>query len=628
MKLPSINYLFEKAKISLLRFPITLLCAFIAVCIAIYLIEYQDDIKNFFPFINLLIVSALGIPLFFGLSIFISSKNYSLLTNLISHCLAGLILVAIYFSLPDSDSTHNTFIPYIRYGIFNIIVHLLVSFSPFIKGKKLNGFWNFNKILFIRFLTSVLYSGFLYVGLILALTSLNILFDIEIHEELYFEIYIVIIGIFNTWFFVSGIPTNLEELENINEYPKGLKIFAQYVLLPLLVLYLVILYAYGAKILIYWDWPKGIVSYLISCVSVLGILTVLLFYPYGLLKDNAWIKKFTKAFYFSLFPLIAILFIAIGIRIGDYGITINRYVIVLLGFWLIINASYFSFVRSNIKFVPMSLAIILGLMSFGPWGMFAISENNQTNRLLSILNNNNLIKNGKNVNEVIWETDSLPNQLYSITPNTNENILNDSLHNEVKSILDYLDDHHGLSKVRPLFQQNIDSLIIISLDSNKNINEARIYMQTMGLKYEHKYSSNNLNHFTYSSKEENLIPISTYDYLLNFNHYGYNRSVQLNTFVVDGLSYTLANNIEENDELTLLSENDTIHFNLNQMINHLKNEFGTGGESNIDKSKMTLKGESNTIRAKIQLQSISLEEVNDSTSQRSIQGSLFLKMKK
>ena len=124
-----------------------------------------------------------------------------------------------------------------------------------------------------------MYSGFLYVGLILALSALKLLFDIEIHEELYLEFYIVIIGLFNTWFFVSGIPSNLEELENVNEYPKGLKIFAQYVLLPLLVLYLIILYAYGAKILIFWDWPKGIVSYLISCVSVLGILTVLLFYP-------------------------------------------------------------------------------------------------------------------------------------------------------------------------------------------------------------------------------------------------------------------------------------------------------------------------------------------------------------
>ena len=150
MKLPSINYLFEIAKNSFLRFPITLLCAFIAVCVAIYLTEYSDQIKNIFPFINLLITSALGISLFFGLSIFTSSKNYNSLTNIIYHCAAGLILVTIYFSLPDSSDTHNTSIPYIRYGIFSIIVHLLVSFSPFFKEHRLNGFWNFNKVLLKR----------------------------------------------------------------------------------------------------------------------------------------------------------------------------------------------------------------------------------------------------------------------------------------------------------------------------------------------------------------------------------------------------------------------------------------------------------------------------------------------
>lgn len=460
MKLPSISYLFNKAKDSIVRFPLTILSSLISVCIAIFLVEFNDEILNFFPYINLLLTAALGIPLYFCTTIFIKKMNFNFKLKLICQIAATILLALIYFSLPNSDVTHNTSLPYIRYSIFNVIAHLLVSFIPYITSKKLNGFWNYNKVLFIRFLTSILYSGFLYIGLSLALLALNLLFDIDIHEELYFEFFIIIGGFFNTWFFVAGIPEELDELENITQYPKGLKIFSQYVLLPLLILYLIILYVYGVKILIFWDWPKGIVSYLISCVSILGILTLLLIYPYGNLKDNLWIKKFTNLYYYLLFPLIIILFIAIWLRIDDYGITINRYIIVLLGVWLSIISIYFSIRKTNIKFIPTSLAIILILMSFGPWSMFSVSENSQTKRLIKILEENSILKEGKVNNEVIWQTDS-SDVFNSGTVLTNEYLVNDSIHNEIKSILDYLDDHHGFLSIKTIFQQNIDSLIMI-----------------------------------------------------------------------------------------------------------------------------------------------------------------------
>ncbi len=626
MKLPSINYLFNIAKQSFLRFPLTLVSAFLGVYFAIYLTEFKDEIKNFFPFINLLITFALGIPLYFGLSIFTSSKKYSFSAKVIFQFFAGSILIAIYFSLPNSDHTHNTSIPYIRYTIFNIIVHLLVSFSPFFKGRKLNGFWNFNKTLFIRFWTSILYSGFLYVGLILALSALDVLFDIEIHEELYLEFYIVIVGLFNTWFFVSGIPENLEELETIDKYPKGLKIFTQYVLLPLLILYLIILYAYAAKILITWDWPKGIVSYMISCVSILGILNVLLFYPYGFLKDNKWINKFNRSFYFILFPLIAILFIAIGLRIEDYGITTNRYIIVLLGIWLTIVSGYFSSNKRNIKFIPMSLALILGLTSFGPWSMFSVSEKSQVNRLLSILNNNNLIQNEKIVNEVIWETDSLPNTFHSNTINTNENILTDSLHNEIKSIIEYLDNNHGFSEISELFVQNIDSLIVISLDSTKSRNEASIYMKSIGLEYVYKY--NDKNQYRYEAIKKNVIFVNSYDYLISFAFSEYARNSYSKSILIDSQSYELKFNANDNQVLSFISEDDTANFEIDNMIHTLAIEYGRERKSDIRQSKMTIENESNSFKLKVIINSINPEEINDTTKITSLNGNLFLRSNK
>ncbi|MCK4661487.1 MAG: DUF4153 domain-containing protein [Bacteroidales bacterium] len=627
MKLPSINYLISNSKESFLRFPLTIISSLVAVCIAIYMIEYKDNIENMFPYINLLLTAALGIPLYFCSTIFINRINLNKNLKIVSMIGATCLLIVIYFTLPDSNVTHNTSVPYIRYGIYNIIIHLLVSFIPYIHNKQLNGFWNYNKILFIRLLTSVLYSGFLYLGLVLALVALKILFNIDIQDELFFEVFIVIIGFFNTWFFVTGIPKQLDELENIKTYPKGLKIFSQFVLLPLLILYLIILYGYGTKILIQWDWPKGIVSYLISCVSVLGIFTFLLIHPYKFLKENSWIKNFSKIYYFILFPLIIILFIAIGMRIDDYGVTINRYVIVLLGIWLTIICFYFSIGKTNIKFIPKSLAIILLLMIFGPWGMFSVSENSQTNRLINILEKNSILTDSKINNEVFWNIDSLPN-FYSQKENINENLLDDSTHNEIKSILDYLDDYHGFSNIRPLFKQNIDSLINASIKSDKQLNEARIYMKTLGLKYQHYYSSSESNYFTYSSTNNKVISINNYDYLVNFNHYSYDRKNAISSFTIDSIKYTIEYIPEINNGFMLISVHDTINFKFNSLINKLENEYGNNNEPNIQKNKMTLNESSSIFDLKVEIDSINIHNVNDSLKIKSIEGGLFFRKKK
>jgi hypothetical protein len=89
----------------------------------------------------------------------------------------------------------------------------------------MNALWQFNKSLFIRVLTSALYSGVLFAGLALAMLAVDKLFDININEKYYLDLWVVSAGIFNTWFFLSGVPSTISSLEDVTDYPKGLKIF-------------------------------------------------------------------------------------------------------------------------------------------------------------------------------------------------------------------------------------------------------------------------------------------------------------------------------------------------------------------------------------------------------------------
>src|SRR5690606_9660628 len=191
--------------------------------------------------------------------------------------------------------------------------------------------------------------------------------------------------------------TGLDFLEKEGKYPVVLKFFTQYVLIPLLCIYVVILYFYSGKILINWELPRGWVSYLILAYSIVGILALLLVHPLKENTDKSWIRIFSKVFYFTLIPLIVLLFVAIFTRVLEYGYTEPRYYVLLLSIWLSAVVLYFIFRKSpSIKFIPISLFCFGTFALIFPYlNAFSVAKRSQKNQLEKILTQNNLLKNGK-----------------------------------------------------------------------------------------------------------------------------------------------------------------------------------------------------------------------------------------
>ncbi|MES1222646.1 MAG: DUF4153 domain-containing protein, partial [Bacteroidota bacterium] len=330
-------------------------------------------------------------------------------------------------------------------------------------------------------------------------------------------------------------------------------------------------------------------------------------------------------------PLIILLFIAIGMRVIDYGITINRYIIILLGVWLTIVCIYFAIGKTNIKFIPVSLAVIIMIVSFGYWGMFSVSERSQINRLKTILEQGKILKDGKIQQEVIWRRDSLPDLFASDKEDTNENLLSDSLHNEVMSILDYLDTRHGFSMIRGWYKQDVDSLIRLGInDSLKrfSVDEASDYMKTMGLSYQYKYKFTYDSYFTLSTEsEQKVINVHDYDYLVDFDMNEYIGSQNASdVFTIDSVEYTLIHSIMPEDKLRLIAPNDTILFDTDGMIKkllakHTVNNYISG----IPRAEMTLHASNNQYKMRIEFESIAFDSKNDSIRVRRLDGRLFVK---
>ncbi|MGB6084946.1 DUF4153 domain-containing protein [Moheibacter sp.] len=379
------------AKEAIFRYPLVLLMSAIMSLAAIMLIE--DILDDSFFLIKIIIVSSIGISLMFALKIF--SQRWKM--NFFIEILGILYLIGFYFILPKDDDDFTEFYAYLLIPVY-ILSHLLVSFVAFMRRKYLEiNFWQYNKNLFVNFFLTLVFTGVLTGGVLLAVLAVDKLFNVGIRDNLYAEIAVSLLIFGSSFIFLLFNETGLDFLEKEGNYPVVLKFFTQYVLIPLLSIYVVILYFYSGKILINWELPRGWVSYLVLAYSIVGILALLLVHPLKENTDKFWIRIFSKLFYFTLIPLILLLFIAIFTRVLEYGYTEPRYYVLLLALWLSTVVAYFIFRKSpTIKFIPISL-FCFGIFAliFPYFNAFSVAKRSQKNELEKILNENNLLVNGK-----------------------------------------------------------------------------------------------------------------------------------------------------------------------------------------------------------------------------------------
>ncbi len=393
MKFPSIKNLARGAKNTIIRFPIELLFALagtIAATVNVELNNLSPEAESWCT--RVIMIGNLGLLLSLSATLFTESRGTTG-SKKWSIKIAAVILTVLLLLLIDPEKNQAD---YIRFFLLSLAFHLLVAYAAFTNKGHIQGFWQFNKTLFLRFLTSVLYSSVLYAGLAAALGAMNLLFNFKFESDTFSILWLWIVGIFSTMFFLAGVPANYAQLDEDAGYPKGLKVFTQYVLIPLATIYLVILIAYEAKILVQWNLPKGYVSYLILGYAVFGILSLLLVYPIREHEENRWLKTFARSFYFLLLPLLMLLFVAVGTRVFDYGITEQRYFLIMLAIWLLFISVYFlAFKKQNIKLIPISLSIVTLVSIYGPQGAFSISQYSQKRILVNLFERHHAVKEGR-----------------------------------------------------------------------------------------------------------------------------------------------------------------------------------------------------------------------------------------
>lgn len=504
---PSVSDILKKASASFKRFPLALIASFLTSIIIIILIDHKPtDVL----FIDRHILEKVGLLTFLSMHLFIAFKmlaeryHWSISKTFGLQVLVLILMIAYYFRLPENMFEIDKF--GIQYVLFLICSLFLIAFLPYSKIKSLQGFWQYNKTLFLGYLVAHLYAQVLSTGLVIALAALDHLFNVDVAPQRYPQIAVLISLFFHSWVFLSRLPDNLDLLDTDISYPKGLKVFTQYILLPLVCLYLLILYAYGLKILVTWNWPVGWVSNLILWYSVVSILSLLLLYPLQELKENKWIQIFSKWFFRALIPLIVMLFMAIMERISQYGITELRYLVFAMAVGLSIVVLYFVFSkRKDIRIIPFIIALLALLSALGPWSASSVSLSSQKNRLEKYLVNTNLFVDGKLVQS-------------AQEPSFEDN-------KEMSSIVEYLYNVHGLPAFKGLLEDSIiaENNIDAPLDSTKNRRSSgykphsklTTLCSLLGFNYETRWSiESTKKYFSFHIDNETAISVAGYDKLI------------------------------------------------------------------------------------------------------------------
>jgi hypothetical protein len=223
--------LLERAGSTFVRFPLSIISAIVAAAVAQLLVEFDAGpdaaADALWPIV---MVAILGIPLFYCLRVLGESRGWPR-RILLAMQMAGLAaLVAYYMAMPAPVKGADV----VTFLLLLSGVLLAATFLPFLgRPGEQNGFWQYNKMMFLRLAGAALYSMVLYIGLSLALVACETLLGFDFHEEIYLELWYWLIIVYSAWFFLAGIPEDVRSLQEAEDYPTGLRVFAQYVLIPL-----------------------------------------------------------------------------------------------------------------------------------------------------------------------------------------------------------------------------------------------------------------------------------------------------------------------------------------------------------------------------------------------------------
>ncbi len=460
---------------SFLRFPVTAILSF--TLMGLLIVQNERNIQGIYEtetLRRLAMVTAIGMLLSISLK-HLQERFWPDKPALLITALPALAVMVLYYLFYTEEMNMTSAMRFV-----GTLLILIIAIFYTLKLKHKENYEHYVVRVFNGLFITILYSGVLYFGISAIIFTINALFDAEIDGKWFFYFFLMVTFVFGALMFLSKLPREGETFEE-QLYSKALKVLLLYIVIPLITIYTGILYVYFIKILVTQEWPRGLVSNLVLWYSVVSAAVIFFITP--ILHENQVARLFRTWFPRILLPILAMMFVSIGKRIAQYGVTENRYLVVLLGVWVLAAMLYF-IIRKELNniFLPVSLSVFALIAVFGPLSAFSVSDFSQNQRFTALLEKNSMLVSGE------------------VVPGTE---VSEEDRKNISSIVSYYES------------RDMDKISYLDDDF-----EYSDFERTFGFQREDYYGSPDMEYINlFTDQNESASEVSGFDYLFMLNNY-------------------------------------------------------------------------------------------------------------
>ena len=251
-------------------------------------------------------------------------------------------------------------------------------------GRQDRNVWNFTQKLWTGALFAAVGSVIFALGMVAISEAVKALFGVDIDKFTYETILPIGLAFLAPLYWLGTLPKYGEagDVTELSFEARALSFLGTWMLAPLVIIYALIVLAYGAKVLMQWNLPKGEIAQLVSPFIGVGMLVWLMLEP-KVLKESGFVRFYRAAWHWIMLPAAVLLGVAVFIRIREYGFTPERFFLALVVIWAVAQSLWFNVMPQAKRDIRIPTALAAGLLIFGAFAASPLSLQNQFQRGLT-----------------------------------------------------------------------------------------------------------------------------------------------------------------------------------------------------------------------------------------------------
>lgn len=270
---------------------------------------------------------------------------------------------------------------------------LSVSSAPYLALRDDAALWGYSLQVYQGTIFALLAATIWGGGISVSIRTIEYLFETDVPSEVYGDIWsfcLLVLAPLYALGYLSGSGSFTDTDYDIAPHENFI---VQRVLVPLIFIYVIILYAYFVKIVLVQALPRGQLSYLVTGFGCVGVLTYFLGWPLRQ-QGGLFARLFQRYFFPALIIPVAVQALALYQRVEQYGVTESRYFVAVSVLWLGGLAVTYTLFKPALKHLFLSLALLLIVASVGPLSATNLSVYSQIGRLEMLLKQYGMLEDG------------------------------------------------------------------------------------------------------------------------------------------------------------------------------------------------------------------------------------------